>query len=91
MPGSTRIPKSNSVSHVSKQKEESRPSREQQSPEQRREQPREQQSKAAHVSKNVWDRRTRSISQEPVDPDEEAMDIAIGGEGKPWVQRKKVA
>jgi hypothetical protein len=40
---------------------------------------------------NSWDRRTRSISPDPVDPAEEAMDVAIGDEGKPWVQRKRTA
>ena len=84
MPERTRIPKANSVPPPGKQKEQSRTSQEQHG----------EQGKAAHVpetTKNVSERRTRSISQGPMDPTEEAMDIAVGGEGKPWVERKKGA
>jgi hypothetical protein len=35
------------------------------------------------------ERRTHTVIREPVDATERAMDIAIGGEGRPWVERRK--
>jgi hypothetical protein len=37
------------------------------------------------------ERRTHSDIREPVTSIEHAMDIAIGDEGKPWVERRKAA
>lgn len=96
MPERTRTPKSNSVPQAGKQKageqkEESRSSQAQPGREQPRRHDREQHREQPSHATNAWDRRTRSISPDPVDPAEEAMDIAIGGEGKPWVHRKRTA
>jgi hypothetical protein len=50
----------------------------------------EQQSKAANHSVRI-ERRTHPVVREPLNPIEDAMDVAIGGEGKPWVERRKAA
>jgi hypothetical protein len=50
----------------------------------------EQPSVAANLSVQI-ERRTHSIIREPVNSVEDAMDVAIGGEGKPWVERKRTA
>ena len=72
-----RTQKTNSMNHVSNQTEKNRSLR-------------RQQAKATNSSVPI-ERRTQSVIQEPVDPSEQAMDIAIGGEGKPWVERRKAA
>lgn len=77
MLGNARTQKTNSMNHVSNQKERNRSSR-------------RQTTKATNSSVPI-ERRTQWVIQEPVDPSEQAMDIAIGGEGKPWVERRKIA
>jgi hypothetical protein len=77
MLGNARTQKTNSMNRVSIQKERNRSSR-------------RQTTKATNSSVPI-ERRTQSVIQEPVDPSEQAMDIAIGGEGKPWVERRKTA
>jgi hypothetical protein len=77
MLGNARTQKTNSMSHVSNQTEKNRSSR-------------RPQAKAAN-SPMPMERRTHSEIREPVDTNERAMDIAIGGEGKPWVERRKTA
>jgi hypothetical protein len=77
MTGNARSHQTNSMNYVSKQKERNRSFR-------------KQHSNAANPSVQI-ERRTQSATREPVDPIEDAMDIAIGGEGKPWVERRKAA
>lgn len=77
MPRSTCIPYWTLISHVSNQKEKDHSSQ-------------EQQSQAANLSVQI-EQRTHSVIREPVNSIEHAMDIAIGAEGKPWVERKIAA
>ena len=51
---------------------------------------REQQSKTPNCSVQI-EQRTHPAIREPVTSIEHAMDIAIGAEGKPWVERRKAA
>jgi hypothetical protein len=67
----------NSMNYVSNQKEQNYSSQ-------------EQQSKAAILSAQN-ERRSQSVVREPVNSVEHAMDIALGAEGKPWVERKRTA
>lgn len=75
--GNARTHKTNSIDYVSNQKEKNRSLP-------------KQQTKAMNPSVSI-ERRTRSLAQEPPGPVEDAMDVAIGGEGKPWVERRKTA
>lgn len=76
MPRNARNHKSNSTSYVSNQEKKKRFSQEQ--------------NQTANPSVQI-ERRTHSLVQEPLDPIEDAMDVAIGGDGKPWVERRRRA
>ncbi len=77
MPRSARNHKSTLLSDVSNQKEANHSSQ-------------EKHSKDAKLSAQS-ERRTHPDIREPVTSIEHAMDIAIGDEGKPWIERRKAA
>jgi hypothetical protein len=77
MPENARNQKLNSMNYKSNSQRKNRSSQ-------------DRQSKAENRSVQI-ERRTHSLVGEPLDPIEDAMDVAIGGEGKPWVERRKAA